>query len=227
MVDLGVNISSLGPCEVLCSQISGIEMVPSTFSFVRDSLCVMIYNSGDGKCSLVLWQKDLIDSTSSFFDSFQDKEVGEWRVTRQHFFSSNVTCVRKRDLSAWIGLANGMVFELQINPWDIQERDSQSFPFLNCSLFINELNGDSGARTRDNGMDVECWQFSTGPVGYLIESPNELIVLAAHQEGNQWKFNMNHFLGDTSAKGSFWLFNCCSRCYRRSIAGQFNPSVFE
>lgn len=205
-LDLNLNIVSLGPCEILSSQLNGVGVVPSTFTFMSDSLCIMSYDSTDGTNSLILWEKDSVDSTSLFFDSFQDKELGSWKVTHQHLFPSKVTCIRKRDLSAWIGLANGSVFELQVKPWNIQERDSQGFPFLNWSLFVNELNSESATRNFSitNGMmdvdDVTC-HSSWGPVEYLMESCNELVVLSAHKEDHGWRFKMNHFLGEISTEG--------------------------
>jgi len=199
-VDLNLNLLNMGPCEILST-----EVIPSTFHFISDCLCIMVHSSHDGRYSLSLWEKDLIDSTSSFFDSFQDTESGKWKVVHQHEFSSKVTSVRKRDLTVWIGLANGMVFELQVKPWDIKQGDSQSFPHLNFSLFVNELN--CGPRTIDFGikkeMDINDKSCSTGPVEYLIESSNELVVLGAHKEANGYKFSINHFLGDTSEKGSY------------------------
>lgn len=40
-----------------------------------------------------------------------------------------------------------------------------------------------------------------GPIRLLVESPNELVVLSAHQEENRWVFRVNHFLGDMNAQG--------------------------
>lgn len=202
-VDLNLNSQSLAPYEILFSQINGVEMAPSTFSFISDSLSILIYESANQGSSLILWEKDAVDSTTSFFDSFQDKETGKWKVKNQYDFSTNVTCVRKRDLSVWIGLANGDVFELQVKPWNIQQRDLQSFPFLDFSHLIKELNLDTETRNLEMEKNANT-QKCSGPVEFLIESPNELVVLSAHHEAHGMKFSMNHFLGETVGEG--WLY---------------------
>lgn len=140
IVDLNLNSASLTPYEILYSKINGMEMMASNFTFVSASLCITIYESN----RLVLWEKDLMESSSSFFDSFKDSELGKWTVAKEYMFSSNVLVIRKRDLSVWVGLEDGNVFEIQVNPWNIQLRDSNNFPFLDFSLFLKQLNSDLG-----------------------------------------------------------------------------------
>ena len=204
IVDLNLNLISLGTCETLYSEINGGQMSPCLFKFLSDSICIMIYDAGNQGYPLALWERNSLDSTSSFFDSFQDKEVVKWKLANQYYFSHNVTSIRRRELSIWIGLENGKVFELQVKPWNIQERDLQSYPFLDSTYFMKDSNNSVFDSLSVDGSSMDSDDLrSVGPVRFLMESPNELLVLSVHQESRRWKFSINHFLGIMDTQGSF------------------------